>query len=136
MGSFFLMIRRPPRSTRTDTLVPYTTLFRSWPWRKDDRAAGGRAVRAAGGDLGDLRPVAQPGGLAVCLPPRLPAIRGAGTVGDHVGARGALGRRGGGQLVLPPAAGRRGSAGHCRAPADGDSRRIISEKVRVGKEDE
>src|SRR3546814_9639349 len=26
---FFLMIRRPPRATRTDTLVPYTTLFRS-----------------------------------------------------------------------------------------------------------
>src|SRR3546814_14521033 len=25
---FFLMIRRPPRSTRTDTLFPYTTLFR------------------------------------------------------------------------------------------------------------
>src|SRR3546814_20586459 len=36
---FFLMIRRPPRSTRTDTLCPYTTLFRSassapvGPWR-------------------------------------------------------------------------------------------------------
>src|SRR3546814_10987351 len=28
-GVFFLMIRRPPRSTRTDTLFPYTTLFRS-----------------------------------------------------------------------------------------------------------
>src|SRR3546814_1078960 len=27
--TFFLMIRRPPRSTRTDTLFPYTTLFRS-----------------------------------------------------------------------------------------------------------
>src|SRR3546814_20547432 len=27
---FFLMIRRPPRSTRTDTLFPYTTLFRSY----------------------------------------------------------------------------------------------------------
>src|SRR3546814_20750813 len=26
---FFLMIRRPPRSTRSDTLFPYTTLFRS-----------------------------------------------------------------------------------------------------------
>src|SRR3546814_19528925 len=26
---FLLMIRRPPRSTRTDTLYPYTTLFRS-----------------------------------------------------------------------------------------------------------
>src|SRR3546814_7927666 len=30
---FFLMIRRPPRSTRTDTLFPYTTLFRSRPDR-------------------------------------------------------------------------------------------------------
>src|SRR3546814_12770789 len=29
MYIFFLMIRRPPRSTRTDTLFPYTTLFRS-----------------------------------------------------------------------------------------------------------
>src|SRR3546814_19331268 len=27
------MIRRPPRSTRTDTLFPYTTLFRSLEWR-------------------------------------------------------------------------------------------------------
>src|SRR3546814_6337857 len=27
------MIRRPPRSTRTDTLLPYTTLFRSDDWR-------------------------------------------------------------------------------------------------------
>src|SRR3546814_4905679 len=30
---FFLMIRRPPRSTRTDTLFPYTTLFRSISFR-------------------------------------------------------------------------------------------------------
>src|SRR3546814_10802626 len=29
MSCFFLRIRRPPRSTRTDTLCPYTTLFRS-----------------------------------------------------------------------------------------------------------
>src|SRR3546814_20385390 len=31
---FFLMIRRPPRSTRTDTLFPYTTLFRSLFYRE------------------------------------------------------------------------------------------------------
>src|SRR3546814_19461760 len=31
---FFLMIRRPPRSPRTDTLFPYTTLFRSWRPRR------------------------------------------------------------------------------------------------------
>src|SRR3546814_8095318 len=30
----FLMIRRPPRSTRTDTLFPYTTLFRSDAYAK------------------------------------------------------------------------------------------------------
>src|SRR3546814_15397005 len=33
---FFLMIRRPPRSTRTDTLFPYTTLFRSFAALLDD----------------------------------------------------------------------------------------------------
>src|SRR3546814_15244905 len=35
---FFLMIRRPPRSTRTDTLFPYTTLFRSWDATLADHA--------------------------------------------------------------------------------------------------
>src|SRR3546814_18135662 len=35
---FFLMIRRPPRSTRTDTLFPYTTLFRSRDEARVDRA--------------------------------------------------------------------------------------------------
>src|SRR3546814_13246362 len=34
---FFLMIRRPPRSTRTDTRVPYTTLFRSRGGKVDNR---------------------------------------------------------------------------------------------------
>src|SRR3546814_3863581 len=44
---FFLMIRRPPRSTRTDTLFPYPTLFRSaacagggCPGRVSGRRAG------------------------------------------------------------------------------------------------
>src|SRR3546814_13988954 len=41
---FFLMIRRPPRSTRTDTLLPYTTLFRSSaPDEVDDREQDDRA---------------------------------------------------------------------------------------------
>src|SRR3546814_19411902 len=39
---FFLMIRRPPRSTRTDTLFPYTTLFRSGRHR---HAAGHQGLR-------------------------------------------------------------------------------------------
>src|SRR3546814_16319824 len=34
----FLMIRRPPRSTRTDTLFPYTPLFRS-EWLRDGASA-------------------------------------------------------------------------------------------------
>src|SRR3546814_2045062 len=43
----FLMIRRPPRSTRTDTLFPYTTLFRSLRSSvgnsmNPDRCSGGR----------------------------------------------------------------------------------------------
>src|SRR3546814_20609140 len=40
------MIRRPPRSTRTDTLFPYTTLFRS-PWRER------RKGDAAGAEIGE-----------------------------------------------------------------------------------
>src|SRR3546814_9816408 len=39
---FFLMIRRPPRSTRTDTLFPYTTLFRSVPGHAGFREEGAR----------------------------------------------------------------------------------------------
>src|SRR3546814_9564977 len=38
------MIRRPPRSTRTDTLFPYTTLFRSqwtWDYAKENPFGGG-----------------------------------------------------------------------------------------------
>src|SRR3546814_7258122 len=57
------MIRRPPRATRTDTLFPYTTLFRSARTRlarrshdppRRDRVEGGRARLASGArmDLG------------------------------------------------------------------------------------
>src|SRR3546814_6858351 len=55
------MIRRPPRSTRTDTLFPYTTLFRSV--RLDERRAhdarrrdvrgDGRTPRASGAGVGE-----------------------------------------------------------------------------------
>src|SRR3546814_6346584 len=49
------MIRRPPRSTRTDTLFPYTTLFRSCPCRsaraRNVCLACGRGDRAQGGGL-------------------------------------------------------------------------------------
>src|SRR3546814_1326408 len=47
------MIRRPPRSTRTDTLFPYTTLFRSSPNTKTRRSGnqrwGRKRVMAAQG---------------------------------------------------------------------------------------
>src|SRR3546814_91717 len=41
------MTRRPPRSTRTDTLFPYTTLFRSWRSRASLTRSWDRAVSAA-----------------------------------------------------------------------------------------
>src|SRR3546814_18828052 len=41
---FFVMIRRPPRFTRTDTRVPYTTLFRSAFGRRDMVLAAGLNV--------------------------------------------------------------------------------------------
>src|SRR3546814_12041882 len=46
---FFLMIRRPPRSTRTDTLFPYTTLFRSSHRRLVPLDAAPRAQRQRAG---------------------------------------------------------------------------------------
>src|SRR3546814_15349114 len=39
------MIRRPPRSTRTDTLFPYTTLFRSNSLRFEEDFPGARVIR-------------------------------------------------------------------------------------------
>src|SRR3546814_16387035 len=61
---FFLMTRRPPRSTRTDTLFPYTTLFRSLLDGDGDHALDGGALiqqkRAC--VLGLQRLPADPGG--------------------------------------------------------------------------
>src|SRR3546814_18566980 len=45
------MIRRPPRSTRTDTLFPYTTLFRSGG--RSGRGRRGRFVRKRLGERGE-----------------------------------------------------------------------------------
>src|SRR3546814_1927419 len=46
---FFFMIRRPPRSTRTDTLFPYTTLFRSHRAQDVARTVERADAGAAGG---------------------------------------------------------------------------------------
>src|SRR3546814_3665119 len=82
------MIRRPPRSTRTDTLFPYTTLFRSWgrllgflPDLAARRGGGARASRR-----GD-----RPAGLWRCLRPPDAARR----AGDgRAGSRRAIARTG------------------------------------------
>src|SRR3546814_5570378 len=47
------MIRRPPRSTRTDTLFPYATLFRSW--RAFCRGSGGRTPVRLGNRRRDVQ---------------------------------------------------------------------------------
>src|SRR3546814_7502549 len=57
---FFLMIRRPPRSTRTDTLFPYTTLFRSFRRRAQEprhlfRPAVGNAQIGVPAPRGEIR---------------------------------------------------------------------------------
>src|SRR3546814_1060356 len=58
---FFLMIRRPPRSTRTDTLFPYTTLFRS----AAGRAGGEGEARSPGAERGERLAAAQRRGQSV-----------------------------------------------------------------------
>src|SRR3546814_7979286 len=81
---FFLMIRRPPRSTRTDTLFPYTTLFRSrfGPRQRAQLSGTARALVADAHRLPSRR--------------RCRAKRLAGTararrqVNDNAGAGGAL----------------------------------------------
>src|SRR3546814_5031338 len=50
------MIRRPPRSTRTDTLFPYTTLFRSHLGEFDD-APGDQPRDLGEADLHAVRPL-------------------------------------------------------------------------------
>src|SRR3546814_7132854 len=71
------MIRRPPRSTRTDTRVPYTTLFRSAVGR-----AGAVLLQHAGGTR-DPRPVSAGGARLLALDGdarAAAALHGSGTV--------------------------------------------------------
>src|SRR3546814_12801337 len=71
---FFLMIRRPPRSTRTDTLFPYTTLFRSMASAADllryvvpaCAGAGAAAAGAVAGPVGGALPVRRAAAVSAC----------------------------------------------------------------------
>src|SRR3546814_6359170 len=104
---FFLMIRRPPRSTRTDTLFPYTTLFRSRLAAADRSAVG----------IADLRVAVAAGGFAGqrevdravrVQRPRVPAVEFA-QVGRHQRGVGQAGCR----IVLGEP-GNRAGLGHGR----------------------
>src|SRR3546814_17101301 len=77
---FFLMIRRPPRSTRTDTLFPYTTLFRSGEGQRIAAARRRRSRHAVAAErarrLGLVHPRRHPSrqaasARAAALPPAL-----------------------------------------------------------------
>src|SRR3546814_2110262 len=86
-GFCFLMIRRPPRSTRTDTLFPYTTLFRS------QALAGGAGVGAFElvlGVGGELLRVQRAGVVAAVEQGDHPRQGGAEGVRAQRGALGAL----------------------------------------------
>src|SRR3546814_13232408 len=66
MFFFFFIIRRPPRATRTDTLFPYATLFRSWLINSAEKAGYVLVVSdqlpmchiTGGGDT-DLQPIVE-----------------------------------------------------------------------------
>src|SRR3546814_17389365 len=71
---FFLMIRRPPRSTRPDTLFPYTTLFLSPPGHPSRRPGRARLPAGAGGRSRE-RPAGRPGARGAGRPIDPPAGR-------------------------------------------------------------
>src|SRR3546814_1295082 len=78
------MIRRPPRSTRTDTLFPYTTLFRSFGRIAGD---GLSLAKAPGGNPRRLNPIHAEvigNGLGAAFAQRLVVHVGAGAVGMAV----------------------------------------------------
>src|SRR3546814_18592764 len=56
------MIRRPPRSTRTDTLFPYTTLFRSYGSDPSEFLESGKKIVRVEGE------VSPAGKMSVCVP--------------------------------------------------------------------
>src|SRR3546814_13188339 len=73
------MIRRPPRSTRTDTLFPYTTLFRSWSFVSEREAAP-----FGGGTWSLANPISEE--LKVMRPSLLPGLLSEAARNVHRGA--------------------------------------------------
>src|SRR3546814_2681631 len=73
---FILMIRRPPRSTRTDTLFPYTTLFRSdrRPWEALFQAPA--ALGSLGRQTSAIRRGSSGGGQGLAEPDGFAKMRG------------------------------------------------------------
>src|SRR3546814_2699451 len=137
---FFLIVRRPPRSTRTDTLFPYTALFRANGGGDLLAAVGGQAVhehRIGRGSRHHLVIDAEAlEGLAARLRlglvahrrphVRVDGVSALGGFGGSVGDVGRLGRTSGDQAldvdVRRPVAGRggdaHGHAGHRRREAE------------------
>src|SRR3546814_7414949 len=107
------MIRRPPISTRTDTLFPYTTLFRS------DGGSGTRLSDACGRGGRDGRD----GGL--CVRRACDAASPAGKVRAHGGAEGRqlLPRPGGNAASVPKVGGCLGAVRRAELSGQADARR-------------
>src|SRR3546814_11808711 len=120
------MIRRPPRSTRTDTLFPYTTLFRSVGpagglrvhGEGDPRAGAGRAERRTG-------PVDGRRG------PRRPAPEGEGAPGPGLRRLRAHAHEARDPRPALRGARIRGAAGHGR-PRRSEERSVVKEGVSTG----
>src|SRR3546814_5566091 len=90
---FFLMIRRPPRSTRPDTLFPYTTLFRSACKQRVGWLVGDHAKQAGLVFRFQFPALAQGVGAAVAM-----ALRD-GWVGALIAAQGTRRRRHRGRVL-------------------------------------
>src|SRR3546814_13529053 len=120
---FFLMIRRPPRSTRTDTLFPYTTLFRNPqpPARGSGLGSAEQALPAAA-----IRPRWQP---AARSRHRLAGV-GDALAGDRAAARHRP-RRGRARRSLHGAGAHRGGA--ARRKTDRREIRRATGREKVGQ---
>src|SRR3546814_13764376 len=75
LSLFFLMIRRPPKSTRTYTLFPYTTLFRSMAlnnsWRSGTQTS---MISHCGGIASPAKAFSVASVTVICVLPRLEAV--------------------------------------------------------------